>query len=343
MIKTNGLTIPDPLKKGETIGFVSPSAGLAPFAMHRILKAKQYFENLGYKVKISNNALKNSGYISSTPERRAEDIHNLFADKKVKAIISTIGGNNSNQLLDKLDYKLILNNPKIFIGYSDITSLHFAIQKKTNLATFYGPCAMTQFGENPLPMKYTNSSFFEAITGAHTKKHKYQPSKNWTDETLNWFEKKDLERPRKKNKNPGYFWLKNGKASGLAWGGCLQTINALVGTEYWIDPKDGIFFLDIPEGHNINTGMPLAEIDFYLNHLKLVGVFKKIQGLIIGKPYKFSKKQTSLLNKIVLSVTKGTNYPILTSANIGHVDPIITLRYGSKLSIDSNNPDFESH
>lgn len=336
------LTIPEPLKVGDTIGFVSPAAGLAPFAMHRITRAQKFFESLGYKVKIAKNALKNNGYVSTSVDERLEDLHSLFADKSIEAIISTIGGFNSNQLLDKLDYKMISRNPKIFVGYSDITSLHFALQKKASLATYYGPCVMTQFGENPAPLKYTTDSFFETITNINSKKaKKYYQSQEWTDETLDWFKKQDLKRPRRQQKNSGYFWLRKGQAQGFAWGGTVPTMNALVGTDYWVDCKGGIFFLDVSEGHDINSGLPLAEVDFHLNHLKLSGVFKLIKGLVVGRPYKFSEEQINSLNNVILEVTKGTNYPILTLANIGHVDPIITFRYGSKIILDSKNPYFE--
>lgn len=340
MRESNKLIIPPLLQKGDTIGFISPSAGLAPFAMHRIQKAKKYFESLGYKVKIGRNALKNDGYVSSSVEDRLNDIHELFIDKKVKAIISTIGGNNSNQLLEKLDYKLISKNPKIFIGYSDITSLHFAIQKKSKLATYYGPCVMTQFGESPSPLFYSSESFFSTLTNKSPQK--YLQSETWTDEVLDWFKKKDLSRSRKQQKNTGYFWLKKGEASGRAWGGTLQTLNALIGTDFWINPKKSVFFLDIPEGHDINSGMPLAEVDFYINHLKLAGVFNSINALVIGRPYKYSATDIDSLNKIILSATEKSNYPILTLVNIGHVDPIITLRYGSKLHLDSKKNLFES-
>ena len=139
------LSIPPPLNRGDAIGFVSPSAGLAPFAMHRIEKAAASLAQLGYKVKIADNALKNQGYISANIPDRTNDIHEMFLDKEVRLIMATIGGNHSNQLISKLDYKIIKKNPKIFIGYSDITVLHYAIQSQTSLATYYGPCAMTQF------------------------------------------------------------------------------------------------------------------------------------------------------------------------------------------------------
>ena len=338
------LTIPDPLKKGDMIGFVSPAAGLAPFAMHRIAKAKEFFEKLGYGVKIPKNALKNAGYVSAPVEDRLGDLHDLFRDKSVKAVISTIGGFISNQLLEGLDYKMITRNPKIFVGYSDLTSLHFALQKKAHLSTYYGPCLMTQFGENPQPLEYTANSFFESLTTIGNKKaRKHYQSELWTDEVLDWFKKEDLKRARKQQKNKGYVWLRKGHTRGFAWGGTIPTINGLVGTDYWVDCKGGIFFLDIPEGPDINSGLPLAQVDSYLTHLKLMGLFRSIRGLIVGRPYKYSEDELKELNKIVLAVTAGTAYPILTLANIGHVDPIITLRYGSTIVLDSAKSYFEEY
>lgn len=330
------MIVPKRLSPGENIGFVSPSSGLAPFAMHRIDNAKFFFESQGYGVKIPPNALKNAGYISASIEDRLKDIHDLFMDDSVGAVISTIGGNFSNQLLDGLDFELIKKNPKIFLGYSDITVLHWAIFSQSQLATYYGPCVMTQFGEYPGILTYTLESFEKAITSKYLdQKQNILASEYFTDEILDWFAKKDLERPRVQNINTGYQWWREGRADGFLLGGAIPSINHLAGTKYWVNPSGSIFFIDIPEGILIGEGLSIQDADAYLTDLYNLGVFEKINGLVIGRPYHYTPEQVEDLKNIILRVTNKKKCPILFNVNIGHVDPIITIRYGAPASIDS--------
>jgi muramoyltetrapeptide carboxypeptidase LdcA involved in peptidoglycan recycling len=113
--------------------------------------------------------------------------------------------------LKYLDFQLIKKNPKIFVGYSDATVLHFAFYTQCNLVTLYGPAALTQFAENPRILSYTEEYFKKALMGTKPI-GKIKPSLYWTDEILNWFKKDDLKRPRKMKKNKGWQWLKKGKA-----------------------------------------------------------------------------------------------------------------------------------
>lgn len=330
------LIIPDRLKKNDTIGVISPSAGLAPFAMHRIENAISCLKKMGFKVKIGKNALKNQGYVSASIRERLEDFHEMFSDKEIKAVICTIGGNNSNQLLPLIDYKLVKKNPKIFMGYSDVSVLHFALQSQCGLATYYGPCLMTQFGEYPRILDYTKKYFLMQILKTYGANHDIIASKIWTDETPDWFKKKDLLGSRKLFKNSGYSWLKKGRAKGSAWGGTIPSINYLLGTKYWVKPQKNIFFLDIPEGKDIFSGLALSEVDAYLTNLYNAGVFDNICGMIVGRPYKYSEKNQKDLKEIILRIVQKYDFPILYNTNIGHVDPIITLRYGQSIEINSN-------
>lgn len=335
------LIVPKKLCKGDTVGFVSPSAGLAPFAMHRIKKAKEMFEKLGYKVKNGRNTLKNNGYVSAPAPQRAKDINDMFRDKKVKMIIATIGGNHSNQLLKYLNFKIIKQNPKIFMGYSDNTVLHYAFQSQANLATYYGPCVMTQFGENPKILEYTLKYFNYAVSEDFQKKnYEIKSSSTWTEEFLDWFKQEDKKRPRKLIKHEGYSWLAKGRVEGKILGGAIPSINHLAGTKYWCDPREKIFFIDIPEGHNPAEGISLAEVDSYLADLDNLGLFDSINGLIIGRPYRYSQEQIQNFKKIVLKYFRKRKCPILYNANIGHTDPIATVRLGSRAILDSSRNSF---
>jgi muramoyltetrapeptide carboxypeptidase len=332
---------PKSLKVGDTIGIVSPSAPLAGLVPHRTQKGIQGLEQLGFKVKIGKNALKVTGHTAGTPQERAEDINSFFKDKEVKAIFSFIGGNHSNQILKYLDFGLIKKSPKIFLGYSDATVLHFALYIKANLVTFYGPAVLTQFAENPKIISYTEMYFRKALM-MDKPIGKIRPSDQWTDEILDWFEEEDLKRPRKMKKNRGWKWLRQGKAEGKILGGCITSILHLRGTEYWPDFSNSILFWETPEsGDDFTKGEKVENIDSYLTDLELSGVFKNIKGMIVGRFFGYSEQQKKEAIKITQERTSGYKFPILLNVDIGHSDPMITIPLGVQVRIDSSKNIFE--
>ncbi len=327
------------IKSGDLISIVSPSSGLAPFAMHRIEQAKKALETLGFKVKFEPNALKNGGYVSGSIEERVQDLHLAFADKDVKAIICTIGGNHSNQLLKFLDWKLIKKNPKIFLGYSDITVLHHAIYKKTGLVTFYGPSVLPEFGEFPQLNKYNEEYFKKALVEGEIGK--IADSEEWTDDFLDWFKKEDVKKQRSYRKNKGFEWWRKGKAAAEIFGGTPASINHLAGTEYWNDFKGKVLFLDLPEGRKPGEGISMSDLDTNLADLYNLDVFKAIKGLVIGRSYGQSEENLKKIKELIEAYTKGAKYPILYGVDIGHTTPMITLPLGVKVLLDSEKNLFE--
>ncbi len=333
------LTKPKKLRKGDSIAIISPSAGLAAIFPHRLDNAINFLKFLGYKIKEFPCTRKTNGWESAPAKDRAKDIMDAFTDKKVNAIICSIGGEVANQTLDYLDFEKIRENPKIFCGYSDVSVLHYAIHTKSKLITYYGPCAMTQFGEYPKPLTYTLKYFNKAIVEDNIGK--ILPSEEWTDELLDWSQKLDLTRPRKMRKNKGFEWIKEGEAVGEIIGGCISSIVHLRGTEYWPDYKNKIFFWEIPEGQKFDEGEPLSTIDAYLQDLKLTGVFNEISGMIVGRPFRYSDEDTKKLKEKIIERTSSYNFPILFGADIGHTDPQITIPLGAKVILNSWKNNFE--
>ncbi|MCD4760180.1 LD-carboxypeptidase [archaeon] len=327
------------LEKGDTIAFIAPASGFAVLTLHRLEKGKKFFEELGYKVKIFSTAKKNLGISSDTAENRAKDIMDAFKDSRIKAIITTIGGNTSHQTLEYLDFETIKKNPKIFCGYSDITSLHLALYSKTGLVCFYGPAVITQFGDNPKPDEFTSNHFFKAVTSSIGE---IKPSKQWTDDkSVNWINKDDLKKKRKYKENKGYEWLKKGKAKGKILGGCLPVILHLAGTEYWPDFKGKILLLETPEGEDFRKGESLENMDSALGDLRNLGLFKQIKGIVFGRGFGYTKEQIKQLKDIISYNTRDYNFPILYNVDIGHTDPIITIPLGVKIEIDSSKNRFK--
>ena len=164
------------LKKGDTIGVVSPASPSE--ARSEVLRAREYLENMGYKVVIGKNVNKTKGFTAAGEQERADDINEMFARDDIDAVFVTQGGYGSAQLIDKIDFEQIKKNPKIFTGFSDITSLHLAIQKFSEVVTFYAP-GMTRFNEEDLS-EYTKESFFRTLTNAEPAGEiKKVSPKNW--------------------------------------------------------------------------------------------------------------------------------------------------------------------
>ena len=326
---------PKLLKKGDTIGIISPSAPLAGLVPHRVENGVAMIKKMGFKVVIGKHALKVSGYTAGSAEERAQDINGFFADKKITAIFSFIGGNHSNQILKHLDFDLIRKNPKIFLGYSDVTVLHFALNTQAGLISFYGPAVLTQFAENPEIIPYTEK-YLEKTLMSVQPLGKITPSLTWADESLDWFKKEDLKRPRHIKKNKGWEWLKRGKREGVILGGCISSMMHLKGTKYWPNFNNSILFWEISESESDFTkGESLEGIDSHLTDLESLGLFKQVEGMVVGRPFGYMPKQVSLLKKIICKKTKDYNFPILFGVDIGHTDPMITVPLGVKVKLDS--------
>jgi muramoyltetrapeptide carboxypeptidase len=150
-----GALKPQRLRSGDTIGIVSPS-WYDPYTAHRVERGSEHMRSLGFEVKVAPHALNRiDGWLSDTPENRAADIHAMFSDPEIGAVVASIGGDHSCQLLPHLDWDLLRSNPKIFMGYSDITVLNVAIWKMAGLGTFSGPTLITEWAEYPRMPEYT--------------------------------------------------------------------------------------------------------------------------------------------------------------------------------------------
>jgi len=318
------LIVPKFIYKNPVIGFISPSAGLAGIFKYRVERAIRWFEKQGFKVKLSKNFWK-AGYIAGEPEERAKDLNEMIYEREVKAIICSIGGDHSIQLLKYIDFKAFRKNPKIFVGFSDITVLHLAFYKASRVQTFYGPMVLTQFGEYPKPFDYTVEHFFKVVM----KKEKVIEVRatSYTDQFLDWSKYKNVARTKfKKNK---FLWLREGVTKGKLIGGCLPSILRVAGTKYFPSFKNSIIFLETPEGEKPGKPYLLEKVDADLSQLIEIGIFDKAKGLILGVPYRYTEKMKKEFYQLILKRLKDYDFPILANVNFGHTDPIITIPYGS--------------
>ena len=313
--------IPDRLKKGDKVMIIAPSRSLKLIKDDCRKIAEDRIKSLGLEVVFAPNTTDENCdlTISTDVKKRVDDIHTAFADKSVKAILTVIGGFNSNQLIKHLDYDLIKNNPKIFMGFSDITALHTAIYAKTGLVTYYGP------HYSSLGMlkgcEYTLENMVKTLFEGHNQELKF--SDVWSDDM--WF--LDQEN-RKFIKNDGWWHIQKGQAKGTILGGNLCTFILHLGTQYRPSFKENtILFLEDDEMSDLLT--------FERNLQALINQddFKNVKGLVIGRFQNRSNVTREKLDFILKNKPALANMPIIANIDMGHTTPIATIPLGGQVEI----------
>lgn len=309
---------PERLKVGDEIRIIAPSRSMAILNKEIINIANNRFQELGLKLSFGKHIYESDDFNSLSIESRLDDLHLAFSDKNVKAIITVIGGFNSNQLLKYIDWKLIKNNPKIFLGYSDITALNNAIFAKTGLVTYSGPHYST-FGQK-LYFDYTLEYFQKCLMMDNP--FEISASNSWSDDE--WYldqNKRDLI------DNQGHFVINKGEAQGTILGANLCTFNLLQGTEYFPDLNSSILFLEDDYETVPHT------FDRDLQSLIHLPNFNKVKGLVIGRFQKKSKMSDELLKKIIKTKKELESIPVIANVDFGHSDPKITFPIGGEVEI----------
>jgi len=303
----NKLIKPKKLKQGDTIGIISPSGAVKEDKVFQ--PAIQYFENRGYKVKTAPHATDKKAYLAGSDRDRLFDLMNFFEDDSISAILCTRGGYGAYRFLADIDYEKIKANPKIFLGYSDITALLCAILSKSNLITFHGPLFLSDFGVNKVN-EYTEKNFFDILTG-------------------------NIELPFKYLNPVHYECIKLGQAEGELIAGNLAVLTGLLGTPYFPDVTGKILLLE-------DVGEPLYKIDRMLMQLKLAGVFDKIAGLLFGEFTSVVESDSAETNKlspfnIAYELTLNLNIPVGYGFPVSHGSIKATLPLGVKYYFNSQN------
>ena len=332
---TQRIIKPPRLRLGDTIGIVSPSWGGAGKYPHRVERGVKHLESLGFTVKIAPHALNQRGIVSDTVENRVSDLHEMFLDPSVRAIVAAIGGNHSCHLLPRLDFDLIRTHPTILMGFSDITVLNVAIWAKTGLVTFNGPALLTDFAEYPRMFEYTERSFLNTLYQPEPV-GVIEPSTWWTEEFLDWSHKRDLERARHLEPTEGPVWLRQGFAEGPLIGGCIESLEHLRGTTFWPDFRDAILFLETSEAK------PIPEtVDAMLMDYQNMGVLEKIRGLLFGRPMRYSQSEKHELHQVLLDRSSAYEFPVVAELDFGHTAPQFVLPIGCRARVDTTKQSIE--
>ncbi|MEZ5422148.1 MAG: LD-carboxypeptidase [Pyrinomonadaceae bacterium] len=299
---------PKALKQGDQVAVISPASGVAPETFDRALAN---LEALGFKPKAGEHARGRKGFLSGTDAERLSDLHAAFADKDVKAVWCVRGGGGCPRLLPGLDLELIKKNPKVFIGFSDITALHIVISQQTGLVTFHGPVGTSQYTD------YSRGRVMEILTGSVTPPIVIKPSpENLKNESA-------LFHPTT---------LKTGRAKGELTGGNLALLASLCGTPYSLRDIGGkiLFIEDINE--------PPYRVDRMLTQLRQSLDLRSLAGVALGvfDDGANATKDAAPLLDVFRDRLGDLGVPVVYGLSFGHITDNMTLPYGIKAELDAD-------
>lgn len=285
---------PKKLEKGDTISIIAPSGGVE--SNENLLRATAYLKSLGYNVKWGKNVLKTNKYLAGTDNERLEDLHNAFKDKGINAIIALRGGYGAIRLINKIDYNLIKQNPKIFAGYSDITGLSAMLLKHSGLITYSAPMINGDFGIKSKD-KFTIDNFFKTVATTEKQEIKAQ--------TI----------------------LKEGKASGITFGGNLATLVSLCGLDFIPNQKFIFFAEDLNE--------PVYKLDKMFTQLLNIEEFRKnISGIVFGEFLDIDNDEW--LNSLQKEIVQELKVPAISGLKITHAREKLTIPIGIESAISND-------
>lgn len=299
--------VPKALRPGDTVGLITPSSYVSD--PDEIAFAKRFCEFFGLKWKLGANVGQRYGYLAGTARQRVDDLHAMFRDPGIQGVFCIRGGYGSAQMLDLIDYDLIRANPKVFLGYSDITALHTAIGKKTGLTTFHGPVSLSHLTE-------------------------------WSEQHLQaaLFETKpigDVTNPPESNPlRAGHTMrtVRGGSARGPLTGGNLTLLSTTLGTPYEIDPAGAILLME-------DIGEDIYRIDRMITHLRLAGKLKSAAGIVVGEckdcPPPGHDSAYSL-GEVLDYLLGDLGIPVFYGLSFGHTVDQVILPLGAMARIDAD-------
>jgi muramoyltetrapeptide carboxypeptidase len=297
---SKSLLIPKALKHGDVVGVTAASG---PASSDLLSQGIVFLQELGFRVKTGCHLYEKNGYLAGTDGQRCEDLNAMLGDPDVRAIIFARGGYGVMRLLDRLDRKSIIQDPKILVGMSDITALQLSLFNRFNLLTFSGPMVAGQVGEGLDDA--SKESFVRALKAPLNGRNLWPP-----DSSIRV--------------------LRKGSAQGRLIGGCLSLVAALMGTTHVPDFQDSILFLE-------DVNEPPYRIDRMLMQLRLAGALGEVGALVLGHFLGPEGEDLgSEVDGIVMELTKERPVPIISGFPHGHVLPNVTLPHGAPVRLDTD-------
>ena len=341
---TAGWLRPKKLQPGDRVAAISMSwGGPGTFPYRYEAGKRQLQEAFGVTVVETAHALRSPEWLDRNPRARADDLTEAFSDPAVKAIIATLGGDDSIRLLPYLDLEVVRSNPKIVMGYSDTTIAHMACFA-AGLVSFYGPAIMSGFAENCGLFPYMVDSVRRTLFSSAPIGIMEPNSEGWTVEFLDWAEPENQSRRRKLSRSEGWTYLQGeGTKCGRLLGGCIEVLDWLRGTDVWpsLDLwQDAILFLETSEG----APSPTVVLRI-LRAFAALGILRGLSGILFGRPggqvppERFGEYDEAIL-QVVVEEEGLAELPIITGMDFGHTDPMFVLPYGVQAEINCDEQRF---
>ena len=306
--KSTKIVKPKRLVKGDTVSVISPSSSVAPESFERAL---QNLADLGFKTKVGKHARAVNGFLAGTDQERLEDLHRAFDDAEVKAVWCVRGGYGATRFLTQLDFKLIEKNPKIFIGYSDITALHTAIHQNTGLVTFHGPVAASVYSD------YAKKHVVNMLMNPSAP-YKVELSPDNQAKESNLYKSEVITK---------------GKASGKLIGGNLSLLSAMAGTPFALrNIKNKILFME-------DVGEQPYRIDRMLTQLRQSIDLRQLAGIALGIFEDCNPKDSNSqsLTGVLKDRLGDLGIPVIYGLSFGHIRDQFTLPVGIEAELDTEN------
>lgn len=298
----NGMILPEPLSIGDKVAITAPSS---PVSDEKLEMSIESIKFLGLDPVVMPSCYMSHGYLAGPDKQRADDIHTAFSRNDIKGIFCLRGGYGTTRLLPMLDFEMIRNNPKVFIGYSDISSLHFNINQKSGLVTYHGPMPTTDYRVHE---GFTNDSLKTCLFAPE----RLQTIENPPGEKIHVL-------------NPGY-------AKGTLVGGNLSLMAGTLGSPYEVDTKGKILFIEDVDEMSFR-------LDKMLTALSLAGKFKDCEGILLGTFERCEEAGTTSLTllEIFEEVVVPWNKPTILNLRAGHIYPQSTLPMGAEIVFDAKD------
>ena len=325
---------PPRLRTGDTVAAISMSNGYAALMPDRYAVGKQQIEaTFGVKVIETPNAMREPDWLYRNPKARADDLHWALCNDTVRAIFSTIGGYESVRTLPHLDHNLNRQHPKIMMGASD-TTVTLTAFLSAGVVAFNGPPVMCDLAENRGIRPFVADSVRAALFAPQP--FLFQAAESWTEEFLEWTDPASQSRERKFIASEGWVWLQGtARASGRLVGGCIEALEFLKGTPWWIPKKlwDGaIFFLETSD----EAPTPKA-VSYWLRNYGSQGILERISGMLIARPARYTREMTDALYaeiRRVLAEFSREDLPVVANMDFGHTSPQMVVPLGCRAMID---------
>ncbi|MCB9370237.1 LD-carboxypeptidase [Candidatus Woesearchaeota archaeon] len=334
---------PKKIKKGDTIAIVALSWGGHNPYPHIVNKGVERLESFGFKIKRGDTLNYTNQELYENPKLRADDLHKQLLDEEVRGIITLIGGYESVRVLPFLDREIIKNNPKFFMGYSDI-STYLTFFSNLGLVSFNGPAVMAGFAESKNLEKDFEMYIKEFLLG-NWDEFEYKKFNRYTNCYLSWDDSKNLEKENLNyiENNDDWHFIQGSKvAEGELFGGCIEVLEFMKGTKFWPDENfwnNKLLFFETSE-----EKPPIICVESFLRNYGMQGILNKINGICFGRARDYSEEEKKELETVILKVLKEFNrgdLVVVTNMDFGHTDPQLVMPNGIKAQINPKEKTFK--